>query len=332
MEQTNPQAGVSQEADVLQRMTNFISQSEQDQAPDEERRAAQPEPETPEAQSSEPQGQTEPTVEDLPEEPQPTTDFALEIVHDGQQQKLSREDAIRYAQQGLDYTKKTQAVAERDRQVAEQLQRLAQIEQVQPFLAQAAAEVSAIEAQLKQYQNVNWVQLATEDPIGYPQQHAKFQALQQAYGQAAQKYQYQRGMVMQELGKVAQQRLQTEEARMPGLIPEWKDAGKREAIKQQVVKYLQDKGATPQDLNAMNSGTALHIANAYKAMKYDQLLQAKQDKSKQLRTAPPVARPGVARTPDAARADKDKELSTKLRKSGSLEDAAALLLNRGLIK
>jgi hypothetical protein len=66
---------------------------------------------------------------------------------------------------------------------------------------------------------------------------------------------------------------------------------------------------------------------AYKAMKYDQLVKSKADKSKTLRQAPPLTVPGAS-NPSAAKAGKAKELQTRLKKSGSMEDAVALLLNR----
>ena len=167
-EPTNPATGVTQEPpSVEQRMQAFLTQYDEEQAspPPEPEQPSQPEVEATPAES---QAQTdELTPDDIPDqEPQaqPTAD-EFEIVHNGQQRKLTREETIRYAQQGFDYTQKTQALAESQKQVQQVLQRAQQMEQLQNALAPDLAQVKAVEAQLQQYQNVDWVRVATDNPL-----------------------------------------------------------------------------------------------------------------------------------------------------------------------
>src|SRR5689334_6275149 len=143
---------------------------------------------TPEAaapQESAPELTDEVTPDDLPEEveakPQEPGADAFEIVHNGTQHKLTREDTIRYAQQGFDYTQKTQALAEKAKSIDASLQRVAELEQLAPMVAQDLAQVKAIEAQLSQFQKVDWVALATNDPLEYPKWRAQYDQLVTAY-------------------------------------------------------------------------------------------------------------------------------------------------------
>lgn len=328
-EQTHPQAGVAQGPQTdLDRAMDFLGKSQDSSAEEEEKPKESEEP----AKQQQPEGPAdEPTPDDIPDDvpAQPETDaFEIEIVHDGQQRKLNREDTIKYARQGFDYTQKTQQLAAKDRHVETQIQRLAQVDQIAPQLQGQLATVKALEAQLLQYQGVNWVQEAANDSNRYAQLRAQFDQLRDTYGSAVTQYQRTDTAVKQELQAVQAQRLQAEHARMGELVPEWKDGAKLESAKADISKHYASRyGIDPGELNA-SVDTAFKAATLYKAMKYDQLVASKADKSKQLRTAPPVARPGAVQGRDSVKADKDKELSTRLQKSGDLQDAAALLFNR----
>lgn len=322
MEQTNPETGVAQEQSPEDRVGAWLDTQPEGQAE---------EPEQPEQASSEtevqPEGQAdEVTPDDIPEEQeaQPAVD-AFEIVHNGQQHKLTREETIRYAQQGFDYTQKTQKVAEAERFLQAKLQQAQEVEQITPYLMQDRAQVAALEAQLSQYQNVDWVKVATDDPMGYPAIRAQFDTLERAYYGARGRYEQKEQAVKQHLASIRNDLLQKEEARLPELIPEWKDEAKRSAGKQAVSKYLQSYGIAPESAGRYLD-TAFTLATAYKAAKYDELVKSKAEKVKQLRTAPPVTKPGAKS--GSAKADKEMELRSRLKKTNSLDDAAAILFNR----
>ena len=58
------------------------------------------------------------------------------------------------------------------------------------------------------------------------------------------------------------------------------------------------------------------------------LVAAKQSRSKLQQPVPPMTKPGAAQPASAAQAEQQKQLSSRLRKTGSDQDAAALLLSR----
>jgi hypothetical protein len=321
-EQTTPVTGVEQAApSVEERMAAFLSREEQ-QEPQEEPRATEQaeQPEQPEGQAPQ---TDEVTVDDLPDESvqaQPAVD-AFEIVHNGQQHKLSREDVIRYAQQGFDYTQKTQAVAAQARQIEVALQRAAELEQLTPLVAQDLATVKAFEAQLAQYQNVNWVQLATSDPLEYPKHRAQYDTLVSAYQAAVHQFQQKGQALNQRRQELTAQQLQQESARLKELIPTWNQANAAE-----MRQWLLSQGADQGRVDSVNS--ALEVSIAWKAMQYDKLQRAKAEKVKQLRTAPPVTKPNAPVARNAALADRERDMMGRLKKTGDLRDAAAVLLNR----
>ena len=325
-EQTHPETGVSQEQDPISRMSNLLASqpegpAETEDAPEPESSAEVEQPESP--------ASDELTPDDLEVEQTPVEQLEVEtfeIVHNGAPVKLTREELIANARQGFDYTKKTQAVAEQERIVQARLQKVEEIEQISPHLLNDLAQVRSLEAQLGQYRNIDLVQLATDDPMGYPKVQAQLHLLERAYQQAVNQYQQKDHAIKQHRSQLMADMLRQEESKLPEFVPEWKDESKRTAGKQEVAKYLQNYGM-PVENAGRYLDTAFALATVYKAAKYDQLVKAKGEKVKQLRTAPPVTKPGSASS-GSAKADRAAEAMQRLRKTGSANDAMAAILNR----
>src|SRR6185369_7239435 len=75
-------------------------------------------------------------------------------------------------------------------------------------------------------------------------------------------------------------------------IPAWKDPKIFSKEASELRDWLVSEGVAPDEVDAATSATVFGIA--YKAMQYDRLLKAKAGKVKELRTAPPITRPGAA--------------------------------------
>lgn len=259
--------------------------------------------------------------DDLPDEvaPPPSADGAeFEIVHNGTQHKLSRADTIKLAQQGFDYTQKTQAVATRQKEVEAVLQRAAEIEQLAPQVAQELATVRAFEAQLQQYGKVDWVRLATEDPLEYPKHRAQYDQLVQGYQAANAQFQQKAQYVTQARQALTVQKVQQEAVKLVERIPEWRDPVKYQTGAKELSTYLINQGADPGEVAALSDSLAVSIA--HKAMLYDKLVSAKADRSKQLRTVPPVVRPGANASSDQGRTNFQKAQAA-IRKAGRQNDS-----------
>jgi hypothetical protein len=116
---------------------------------------------------------------------------------------------------------------------------------------------------------------------------------------------------------------QAEATRLVEIVPEWKDkaVARRElaAIRDHSVKHGFHHGAVD------DIGDARVMALARKAMLYDQMMAKKPEIDKRLAEAPRVLKPGAKSTAGSL-ADRRKAAMDKLTRTGSVEDAATLLL------
>lgn len=222
---------------------------------------------------------------------QSASDDEFEIVHNGAQVKLSREKTIELARQGFDYTQKTQKLAEDGKALQEQWKRVQQVEQMQNALAPELAQVKAVEAQLRQYQNVDWVQLATDNPLEYPKYRAQYDQLVNAYQSTVGQYQQKAQVVQQHKAQVTSQIVTQQREKLLEKLPTWRDQAKYQQGAEEVRSYLLKEGLDAQTVDGLTD--AISVTVAWKAAQYDKLLKAKTDKVKQLRDAPPVVKPGA---------------------------------------
>lgn len=335
-EQTTPVTGVEPaQPSVEERLVSFFARDDKPKRAEQE--APAPKPEVPteapaehEAQPTESQADDELSPDDLISEDerqaaaQPTVE-EFELVHNGQQVKLSRDDTIKLAQQGFDYTRKTQAIAAKERQLAEALQTAEEVVKLQAALTDDVAQVKGFERALAPYQNVDWVAIATSDPAEYAKHRAQYDALVQAYNAAVGGLRQKSEAIARGQQNASSALLQTETEKMRELIPAWRDESKFSAESKQVADYGIKEGYSAAEMNSIRD--ARMVRTLYKAMQYDRLLEGKAERVKQLRSATPMAKPGAS-TGVNPKADKERELRTKLQRSGRDEDAAALLLNR----
>ena len=100
-------------------------------------------------------------------------------------------------------------------------------------------------------------------------------------------------------------------------IPNWNDPAHRH----QVLDYGGQYGFSPTDIESASPAEVLLLE---KAMKYDQVMAKKPDLQKQLKKAPKVQKPG-AKSKSSANRSGLAAAKKKLKQTGSVEDAAAVL-------
>ncbi len=278
--------------------------------------AGQPEdvpPKAPEAaeevSADPPDGELE--ADDLPEvegddapKKEAGTDETFDIIHNGQQIKLTRAEVIANAQKGFDYDRKVQAATETHKAFQAGLQRLQELEQVQPLLAQEMGQVAALQMRLRdeRFSDSEMLKLAQAgDLLEYQQRDAERTLLRNQYQNVAGQLQQKASAVQQYRAQLMESQLQQEAARLPEVIPAWKDPAKASADKADIAKYLQDLGV---DMSSVGRylDNAFSMKIARDAMLYQRLSRLKADKSKQLRAAPPVVKPGAMAPSDQGKA------------------------------
>lgn len=320
-ETTNPTEGVVSEEALVERAAKYVEQfdAEQDDTPLE-------------LQKDEPEPEGQAPTEEAPEAPeveaQPAVD-EFEIVFNGQPEKVSRAEMIELAQKGKDYTQKTQALAESSRTMQATMQRAQEMLNLAPYVTQDLAQVKALEANLAQFQNVDWVALATNDPLEYPKHRAQYDIALQAHQQAISRFQQSASKYQQQQQAIAQQVLVQEAQAMRQVIPEWANQEVYQKEATEIARFLVSRGIPQEYVDNLgrNAGDAIAVALARDAWKYSQLKSGKDAKVGQVRNAPPVPRPSAS-APSAAATQERQRLQSKLAKTGEVNDAAALLLNR----
>lgn len=260
-----------------------------------------------------------------PAEPEPPVEPEMEIEWQGQKRTLRGSELREFAQKGFDYSVKTEQVA-RDREyldtAREQLQHAVAFQQASIDLL---GQARAVDAQLKQYEGVNWVQLADSDPVSYLKLRETRDALERQRNESYGRLQQAQGQYMAAAQQQQARLVATEMERLTAKLPEWRDATRAQQESGLVSRWLSEQGFSQTEVKSLADHRMLIVAR--KAWMYDQLQASKPAATKRANEAPKPARPGTTQ-PNQATAEKAQQARDRLRKTGRLEDAAAVLLNR----
>ena len=250
-------------------------------------------------------------VEDPTEDPE-AEDSEKELTFEVGGETLSAEELkLGYLRQS-DYTQKTQSLAE-SRKAAE-----AQIEET---TATMSALLSAAGADLSRFEGVDWERAAVENPEQYKQAKASFEQTRSTYEFIkAQSDQYQEQQ--QQQADTAQKEAATESLTvLKTNIPNWSND-----LYYSIGEYAQkDLGVSSEEFNQVADHRI--ITALYKAMQFD---QAKTVAAKKKIKASPTKTlsGGKADATKATQSESSRKASERLRKTGRVEDAAAVILNR----
>jgi hypothetical protein len=119
--------------------------------------------------------------------------------------------------------------------------------------------------------------------------------------------------------------LKTEAEQLAKKIPVFADPEKGAKARGELRSYLLNNGYQAQDVDGLADHRAATIA--WKAMQYDKLQSSKPQIEKRVVALPKVQRPGAASDADSLSVQKRTALEQKLRKSGRIEDAAAIFMS-----
>jgi len=221
--------------------------------------------------------------EEESEEEQPKPRYKVKA--SGEEVEVELDELIKGYQQGTDYTKKSQALAEQRKAVEAERIHLEQVKQERQAYAQKLQALDSFLTQ--QNQGVDLDVLKETDPIGY--------AVAVAEQNQREK---QLAVVRQEQQRIAQQQqaehqaslqnhLRQESEKLVGLIPELATP-QGDAIRKQIRDYARSVGWTDQELSSVYDSRA--VVSLYKAMKYEQLQKSKPEVTKKLQAAPKMMR------------------------------------------
>lgn len=254
--------------------------------------------------------QEEDPTEDQPEEEAKEEDKPVQVEIDGEPVSLD-ELKLGYLRQS-DYTKKTQAVAEQRRTVEQQAQQ---------YESSLNALLTAAGADLSRFEGVNWEQVAAENPDQYRQAKAIFEQTRQTYNfiksQADDHIKRMQEQAQSQLRERAKESLGI----LKSSVPNWSND-----LYYKIGEYAQKTlGVSADEFN--NIADHRSIIAMYKAMQFDQAKQVSAEKK--VKASPGKTLSGAKA--DAKKVSKNetyRKTRERLKKTGSMDDAVAALLNR----
>jgi hypothetical protein len=266
------------------------------------------------------QDEDESDTEDSNEQPK-----SLKIKVNGEELEKPLDEVIALAQQGLDYTKKTQEVAEQRKALEEYAQTVKVQEEVfmqQVQLQQAligdVAQLTAVDKQLAAFNDVNWQELSDNDFVEAQKLFFTYNQLQQ-----------QRGQLATELEAKAQQIQQTQAAKMQERIAQGKEILAKEIpnwsreTTQELMTVGKEYGFTDDELGTIIDPR--HVKVLHDAMQWRKLQKNSVAKNK-VSQAKPVVKPGAKDTKQEA-TSATRQTREQLRKTGKSDYAQKLIEN-----
>jgi hypothetical protein len=296
MENTNPQGSesldVNQAASAFEGMMGESEEAEQGQA------------------EGQPEYQQE-TDEVEYEEPKPR----YKVKASGEEVEVELDELIKGYQQGTDYTKKSQALAEQRKAVEAERGHLEQVKQERQAYAQKLQALDSFLTQ--QNRGVDLDVLKETDPIGYAVAVAEQSQREKQLAVVRNEQQRIAQQQQAEQQSSLQNHLRQESEKLVSLIPELATP-QGDAVRKQIRDYAKSVGWTDQELGSVYDSRAVNTL--YKAMKYEQLQKSKPELNKKLVAAPKMMRSGTS-VPQA-RSSQDKQVMQRLRETGKVTDAA----------
>jgi hypothetical protein len=296
-------------------------------APDEELEQEEV-PEEEAEESEEPEGDDEePTEDEEVEEDEDSQEQpkSLKLKINGEELEKPLDEVIALAQQGLDYTKKTQEVAEQRKALEEYAQTVKVQEEVfmqQVQLQQAligdVAQLTAVDKQLAAFNDVNWQELSDNDFVEAQKLFFTYNQLQQ-----------QRGQLATELEAKAQQIQQTQAAKMQERIAQGKEILAKEIpnwsreTTQELMTVGKEYGFSDDELGTIIDPR--HVKVLHDAMQWRKLQKNSVAKNK-VSQAKPVVKPGAKDTKQEA-TSATRQTREQLRKTGKSDYAQKLIEN-----
>ena len=308
---------------VEQRMLAFVDAED---TPPDDGPSRYPEPDAPreEQQTDAQKGDAaEAAAEDAA--PQETADERrLRLKHDGVDIEKPESEVIALAQQGFDYTKKTQALAEERKSVETRAQTLQAQEQafvrqvqVQSALTQDIAKVTALDLQIGQYQNLDWQSLSNTDPVEAQKLFFSFTQLKTQREQAVAEAQKKQQDFINLQSQTRAKQVELGQAVLAKEIPGWGPE-----LAKSLVAAGKEYGFKDEELSTLTDPRAVKLL--HDAAQWRKFQATKNVTDKKVSAAAPTVKPGAGNVKNAASASMKSDRKA-LRETGKAEYAARLI-------
>ncbi len=250
------------------------------------------------------------------EQAKEASDDSVEVEFDGETYKVPTKlkEALMTT---VDYTRKTQQLAEERRVVDAQSQMLQIQRELDQELSGENQQLSLIQAEIKRYNSADWSSMDTDTLVKTKHTLDQLKDLQvdlkESIGKKTAEFDKKRQESFRKLREAGEKALSD-------AIPGWS----RE-IGQKVAQFGQNEGYTEQEIQGIYDPRM--VKTLWKAMQWDNLQSSKPQVNQKIAKAPPVIKPGAAPQKSQSAA-LHSEAMTRLQKSGDIKDAAAAFLSK----
>ena len=281
------------------------------------------EEEVEDSEDEEPETEDEVEEEDSEEE-QPVKAIKLKV--NGEEIEKPLDEIVALAQQGLDYTQKTQQVAEQRKeleslqeQIIAQQHELQQGAQLSGALVEDVAKITSLDQQLAQYQNVDWQRLSDSNVVEAQKLFFQYNQLQQERSNAVSQFEAKRQQALSQQQQIIADKVQKGREQLAKEIPNWS-----QETTQEIVSVGKEYGFTDNELNAIIDPR--HVRVLHDAMQWRKLKSKNSVTKKKVASAKPVVKPG-SKDPSKVANSNVTKIREQLRKSGKSELASKLIEN-----
>jgi hypothetical protein len=297
-----------------------LQDEEEEQTPLEAEAEATEEVESEEATDDNPDDQAEEEEQSEDEVP-----ALLKLKVNGEDVEKPLDEVVALAQQGLDYTQKTQQVAEQRKElevyaesIKAQEQAFHEQMQLNNVLIEDVAKITSLDQQLNQYANVNWNQLSDNDFVEAQKLFFTYNQLQQERSQLVSQFEAKKQQVVQKQTQLMSEKIAKGKEVLAKEIPNWSPE-----TNQALLSTGKDYGFSDAELNAIVDPR--HVKVLHDAMQWRKLQQNSVVKKK-VSNAKPVVKPGSKDTKAEANSN-HRNLREQLRKTGKSDAAQKLIEN-----
>lgn len=253
------------------------------------------------------------------EEPDDTGPETYTVKVDGQEVEVSIDDLKRsYSGQGK-IQKGMQEAAEARKQAQQMAEQAAYMAQQLSQLHQQVQETGFIAPPQEPSQ-----ELFNSDPIGYMEAKINYDNQLKQFNAQQQQIQQARQYEQQMLAQQQQAMLQNEVALIREKIPELADPNKANQLREDLLRYGQEYGFNDQELGAISDHRAMLVLRD--AMMWRKSQSKRSVAEKKVEGTRPVIKPGAKKTANPSK-QKLQQSKSKLKKTGSIEDALSLIMD-----
>jgi hypothetical protein len=250
-------------------------------------------------------------------------DLTIKVKLDGEETEVTLDELRKGYSRYSDYTRKTQALAE-ERKAFQ-----SEAEAIRVERAQYAELLPVLKSQIEMQVGAepDWDTLYNEDPIEAARLERHWRKDQQEKIAKLQAVEIEQKRIAEENAKEQQRALseyvQAERAKLPEVIPEWKDEGVMQSEAKELREWALNNGFSERDLSALIQ--ASHVSILRKAMLFDKGTKKVEKVKAQPKKVARIVRPGSSGTQVNTRSTDVKKASQRLARTGRIADAAALL-------